>query len=212
MTDTRYPAYWNEAAQRWCDEDGKFIQFVCRECGETLSAYVEDDRGEWPRADEDDHCELCAIMTRGIAVTHDNVERDLAEERLLQIPPPSAFTKFDWAVSEAEAAVTGLALAREEFQAAVERGVDQDALMLPAELDRLSSDIDNAIGLLAKATSAVDQVTFLLPRSANRTPFDRFGWRHSVLALASQPPGRTGRDCHPDRVLKAASHGWEKYP
>jgi hypothetical protein len=74
------------------------------------------------------------------------------------------FAKFYRAVVEAEAAVTRLALAREEFQTAVDRGLfAPDAVLLSSELERLTCDIVGATGMLAKATNAIDQATFLTP-------------------------------------------------
>jgi hypothetical protein len=78
------------------------------------------------------------------------------------------FTKFYRAVAEAEAAATRLALAREEFQAALECGFfHPDAVMLSGELEQLSCDIVTATNMLAKATSAVDRATFMTPRVAS---------------------------------------------
>jgi hypothetical protein len=170
MTNSGRPAYWNENAQRWCDEDGKFIQYNCSECGEVMR---EEDRGYIADGmllgGDGDRCELCVTYDPNDFCHPYNVERyrNDNDEADRIAPPVSAFMKFRYAVLEAEAAATRLALAREEFETAVEQGVDPDATILPSEFEQLTVDIDGAVGMLTKVTNAVDQARFLMPRSAN---------------------------------------------
>jgi hypothetical protein len=168
VTDLRNPAYWNEKAARWCDGDGKFIQYNCSECGAVMR---EEDRGYVADGmllgGDGERCELCVTYDPNDCCHPYNVEWDLAEQAERIIPPLSAFTKFRRAVTEAEVAATRLALAREELETAVEQGVDPDAITLSAELEQLSCDISGAINILAKATDATDQARFLMPRSPN---------------------------------------------